>query len=83
MAEDNNGVAGTLANAFHDFISGDSFKQGLKDAWAKHFGGPAPSEHDKAVADMNKQANDQRVADANKSFLKPEQAATIRQKMSK
>jgi hypothetical protein len=83
MAEENNGIASGIADTFHKFITGDSFIQGMKDMWAKHVGSPAPSDHDKAVADMNKQANDQRVADANKSFLKPEQAATIRQKMSK
>lgn len=73
----------SMAKAFHDFISGDSFIQGMKDAWQKHFGGAPMSDHDKAIADMNKQANDQRVADANKSFIKPSVAADIRKKAAK
>jgi len=32
-----------------------------------------PSDHDKAVQDMNKQADDKTVQDANKSFIHPTQ----------
>jgi len=82
MAEDNSGggIVSDLANAFHGFINGDAFKQGITDAITRHFGGSQPSEHDKAIQQMNDQAQQQRVQDANKSFIKPDVAATIRQK---
>lgn len=41
------------------------------------------TEHDKAIADMNKTANDKAVQDANKSFIKPDVAAQIRAKAGK
>lgn len=81
--EDPNGIASGLADAFHKFITGDSFIQGMKDMWAKHVSAPEPSEHDKAVQDVNKQMNDQRVQDATKSFIKPDVAASIRKKAAK
>jgi len=81
--EDPNGIAGGLADTFHKFITGDTFIQGMKDMWSKHVSAPTPSDHDKAIADMNKQANAQRTADATKSFIKPDVAADIRKKAAK
>jgi hypothetical protein len=47
-------------------------------------GESSPSEHDKAVADVNKQAMDKSVQDANASHvLSEQQAAKIRAKMGK
>ena len=40
-------------------------------------------EHDKAVQQMTQQNNDKAVQDANKSFIKPDQAAQIRKKAAK
>ncbi len=82
--QNNGGVVDSLAHAFHDFINGDSFKQGLKDAWAKHFGGSAsPSDHDKAVQQMTEQNNAAAVQRAQQSFIKPDVAADIRKKAAK
>ena len=77
---DDNNAPDTLAHAFHDFISGDSFVQGMKDAWAKHFGSAPADAHQQAMDAMNKQANDATVQNANKSFIKPDAAAAIRKK---
>lgn len=41
------------------------------------------TDHDKAVQQMNDQAQAQRVQDANKSFIKPSVAADIRKKAAK
>jgi len=82
MPEDN-GIVSNLANAFHGFINGDAFKQGITDAITRHFGAPQPSDHDKAVQDMANQANTKAVQDANASHaaaLSSQAAATIRQK---
>ena len=70
MAEDpGNGIVGQLSNAFHSFISGDSFKQGLKDAWNRHFSSAQPqTDHDKAVAEINAQTNAHANDAANASF---------------
>ena len=79
MADDNWGAAEPIRQSVHDLVHAIGTHLGLipGDSAA-----PATA-HDKAVADMNKQANDQRVQDANKSFLKPEQADAIRKKMGK
>jgi hypothetical protein len=74
MAEDNWGAAEPIRQSVHDLVHAIGTHLGLIPADAK------PSQ---IAQDMTKQANDKAVQDANKSFLKPEQAATIRQKMSK
>ena len=81
--DDQNGIAGGLADTFHKFITGDTFIQGMKDMWAKHVSSPAPSDHDKAIADMNAQANAHKNDAANQSFIKPDVAASIRAKAKK
>ena len=73
------GLIDTLVNTFN----GNGFKQTLRDAWDRLHGTPAPTPHEKAIADMNKQANDQSVQDATKSFIKPDVAANIRKKAAK
>lgn len=78
MDEQNWGDAEPIRQGVHDLVH----------AIGKHLGlipdDAMPSTaHDKAVSDMNKQANDQRVQEANQSFIKPDQAAKIRQKASK
>jgi len=81
--EDPNGIASGLADTFHKFITGDTFIQGMKDMWSRHVSSPAPSDHDKAVAEMNAQANAHKNDAANASFIKPDVAATIRKKAAK
>ena len=78
--DDNQHPADILAGAFHDFVNGADFKQGLRDAWDRISGPAQPSAHDQAVQQMNNQATAQRTADATKSFIKPDVAASIRAK---
>jgi hypothetical protein len=70
-----------LKNAF----DGTDFKQTIRDAWDRMTGSSpsAPAPESDAVQQMNKQANDQRVADANKSFVTADAAAKIRAKVGK
>ena len=75
--------ADDLAKSLMDTITGKGFTQTIRDAWDRHFGNAAPSDHDKAVADMNKQANDATVQNATKTFIKPDAAAAIRKKAMK
>ena len=72
MSDDNWGPAEPLRQAIHDLVS----------KFTTHIGTPQPSQtdHDKAVADVNKQMNDQRVQEANKSFVTPQAADRIRAK---
>ena len=80
--DDQNSAADSITKSFHDFINGDAFVQGLKDAWNKHFGSstPAQGSHEQAMQDMNKQANAHNNDSANQSFIKPDVAAKIRAK---
>jgi len=73
--------ADDLAKTIMDTITGKGFTQTIRDAWDRHFGSAAPaSDHEKAISDMNKQANDQRANDAMKTFIKPAAADAIRKK---
>ncbi len=75
MSDDNWGAAEPLRQAIHDLVSKFNIHIGTPD--------PSQTEHDKAVADMNAQTNAHKNDAANQSFIKPDQAAKIRQKMSK
>lgn len=74
--------ADQLAQAFHDLISGDGFKQTLRQAWDRITGSSAPSQPEESdtVKAMNKAAMDKAVQDANKSYITPNTAAKIRSK---
>lgn len=61
MSDDNWGAAEPIRQSIHDLVS----------KFTGLFGHAAPApqtDHDKAVADINKQANDKAVSDANASF---------------
>ena len=75
MENDDWGAAEPLRQAIHDLVH----------KFTMHIGPPQPSQtdHDKAVQQMNDQAQQQRVQDANKSFIKPDVAADIRKKAAK
>ena len=72
-----------LAKAFQGLFDGTNIKQALRDAWDRHFGTVASTEPNDTVQQMNKAANDKAVQDANKSFLTPAAAASVRAKASK
>jgi hypothetical protein len=74
-----------LLETIRDTFNGTGFKQTLRDAWDRLHGAsqPAQTDHDKAIQQMNDQANAQRTADATKSFIKPDVAADIRKKAAK
>lgn len=79
MANDDWGAAEPIRQSVHDLVHAIGTHLGLIPSDT-----PAPSTpHDKAVADMNKKANDDRVAAANASFIKPSVAADIRKKAAK
>jgi hypothetical protein len=77
MAEDNWGAAEPIRQSVHDLVS----------AIGKHIGlipDAAPqSDHDKAVQQMNADANAHKNDAANQSFLDAAQAAAIRKKAAK
>lgn len=76
--------ADELAKVFHGLINGDNFKQSMRDAWDRiTSSAAAPDAHQQAVDQMNKVAADKAVQDANKSYLTPNSAATIRSKAAK
>lgn len=76
MANDDWGAAEPIRQSVHDLVHAIGTHLGLIPSDT-----PAPmTSHDKAVADMSKQMNDQRVADANKSFVTPQAADRIRAK---
>ena len=72
-----------LAKAFQGLFDGTNIKQALRDAWDRHFGTAAPAEPSDTVKAMNQAENDKSVQDANKSFLTPAAAASVRAKASK
>ena len=79
MSDDNWGAAEPIRQSVHDLVH----------TIGRHLGiitddTPQPSpDHDKAIQQMNDAANTQRVQDANKSFIKPDVAASIRAKAKK
>lgn len=70
------GAAEPIRQSVHDLVHAIGTHLGLIPA-DQPSTSPA---HDKAIQQMNKQANDQFVQDANKSFIKPDVAAKIRAK---
>ena len=79
MANDDWGAAEPIRQSVHDLVHAIGTHLGLIPSDM-----PAPSTpHDKAIAEMNKQATDKAVQDATKSFIKPDQAAQIRKKAAK
>lgn len=80
MAEDQSwGAAEPIRQSVHDLVHAIGTHLGLIPSDT-----PAPSTpHEKAIADINKQLNDQRAADVAKSFIKPSIAADIRKKAAK
>lgn len=75
--------ADQLAQTFHDLISGEGFKQTLRQAWDRITSSQAQPQESDTVKAMNKAANDKAVQDANKSFLTPQAASNIRAKAGK
>ena len=70
-----------LAQAFHDLISGEGFKQTLRQAWDRMHS--SPGVHQQEIDTANKAAMDKSTQDANKSFLTPQGAANVRAKANK
>jgi len=79
------GIVDGIVEHVRGLINGDALKQGVRDAWDRMTTGgqSQQSAHDKAVADMNAQANAHKNDSANASFIKPDVAATIRKKAAK
>ena len=75
MENDDWGAAEPIRQSVHDLVHAIGTHLGLIPSDT-----PSNPAHDKAVSDMNKQMNDQRVQEANKSFIKPAAAADIRKK---
>ena len=75
MSDDNWGAAEPIRQSVHDLVHTIGRHLGIIPDSAV-----PQSDHDKAVQQMNDAAQQQRVADATKSFIKPDVAATIRQK---
>ena len=69
------GAAEPIRQSVHDLVHAIGTHLGLIPA-----DNTPATEHDKAIQQMNDQAQAQRVQDATKSFIKPDVAATIRQK---
>jgi len=73
------GAAEPIKQSVHDLVHAIGTHLGLIPSDT-----PAASPaHEKAVQDMGKQMMDKSVQDANKSFIKPDVAATIRKKAAK
>jgi len=73
------GAAEPIRQSVHDLVHAIGTHLGLIPSETP---GASPA-HEKAVQDMSKQMSDQRVQDANKSFIKPSVAADIRKKAAK
>ena len=73
------GAAEPIKQSVHDLVHAIGTHLGLIPSDSQ----PSTTAHDKAVADMNAQANAQRTAAATQSFIKPDQAAQIRKKAAK
>lgn len=85
MANDDGTTGWHPADEIHreviGIFNGDNMKQALREAWDRMTNRlPSMSAHDRFVQQLHQQSNDQRVQDANKSFLDADKAAQIRQK---
>jgi len=76
MENDNWGAAEPIRQSVHDLVHAIGTHLGLIPS-------DTPAAPSQTVQEMNKQMNDKRVQDANKSFITPDAAANIRKKMGK
>ena len=68
-----------LIHSIVGLFNGDTFKQGLRDAWDQHFGNVQMPETNPEAAKQTQANNDAAVQRANQSFLTQSQAARVRQ----